>query len=564
MNLRQSAAGGGPVNQIAALIVLVFVSLVFQPIVASTEPVQDDPALCAVPIHLDGVGPACPLADGHFVAWYDDGTPFYTHGPDGIPSGGGDVIHDLDQERNPRCASEWSQHVLYGYPANGEDRHAEVVEYIRTQMRKMNAILNHDALESGGVNADFKVLCDEVGQIRVDKFVVPSSSSDFSAVVSAARNAGFLSSVKDFTIFYDSGHGSYCGVGSFYYDERLSEDNHNNRGGSYGVTYGNCWGGRTPMHENGHNQGAVQRNAPMSDGDAHCLEGQDIMCYPPTNQVLLFCPERIKFDCNHDTYFNADPADGSWLAENWNIGSRLNRFIAFSDTDPAPPNDPPSAAFDLQTDGRTVTLDANPSTDPDGDTLHYAWSLGDGTTATGVQTTHTYDDAGSYTITLNVFDGNGGYDRATATVMFPIEMPPRIETHSFDGHINCAIGFTPVSTNELCADETSRNRFSMPIAEGATAIYAEMSWDDPLAPLSEMTYSWQRPAGIGSAGGPSPVIATLPVAYDSLTHLEGTTGTLEVRPSGFSGPAVDRAFTLCIAVLYGGAEVSDGEVCSGA
>ena len=48
------------------------------------------------------------------------------------------------------------------------------------------------------------------------------------------------------------------------------------------------------------------------------------------------------------------------------------------------------------------------ASDPDGDTIAYAWDLGDGTTDGGASPSHVYAAAGAYTATVTVTDGNGG------------------------------------------------------------------------------------------------------------------------------------------------------------
>lgn len=72
-------------------------------------------------------------------------------------------------------------------------------------------------------------------------------------------------------------------------------------------------------------------------------------------------------------------------------------------------NQAPTAAVSSDTNevliGEEVQLDASGSTDPDGDTLSYAWNLGDGTTATGSVVTHTYAASGTYTVSVTVSDG---------------------------------------------------------------------------------------------------------------------------------------------------------------
>ncbi|MDQ3440409.1 MAG: DNRLRE domain-containing protein [Planctomycetota bacterium] len=56
----------------------------------------------------------------------------------------------------------------------------------------------------------------------------------------------------------------------------------------------------------------------------------------------------------------------------------------------------------------TVNFSGNGSTDPDGDNLTYNWNFGDGTTGTGQNVQHTYDEAGTYNAVLTVSDGRGG------------------------------------------------------------------------------------------------------------------------------------------------------------
>lgn len=74
-----------------------------------------------------------------------------------------------------------------------------------------------------------------------------------------------------------------------------------------------------------------------------------------------------------------------------------------------------------------VDFDASASSDPDGTIVQYAWSFGDGTTGSGVTTTHVFqnettDQIIPYTVTLTVTDNDGTSD--SASVEINVTPPP--------------------------------------------------------------------------------------------------------------------------------------------
>jgi len=92
----------------------------------------------------------------------------------------------------------------------------------------------------------------------------------------------------------------------------------------------------------------------------------------------------------------------------------------------APANAAPTATFDYNTSGLTVNVNAGASTDVNGLIDALAWTFGDGGTATGWMTNHTYAAAGTYTVTLTVTD-DGGASTSTSrsvTVTAPAPTPP--------------------------------------------------------------------------------------------------------------------------------------------
>jgi PKD repeat protein len=82
----------------------------------------------------------------------------------------------------------------------------------------------------------------------------------------------------------------------------------------------------------------------------------------------------------------------------------------------APANNPPLAdaggPYSGEAGTTLIQFDGSGSSDPDGDTLDFAWDFGDGSTASGMMPTHTYPTAGNYDVELVVSDGKGGTDSA--------------------------------------------------------------------------------------------------------------------------------------------------------
>ena len=201
---------------------------------------------------------------------------------------------------------------------------------IRPVLERSNAVINRDALASGGRGADLRVACNERGGIRITQ--VRSAALVFPDIVTAIRAAlPALGAGSDFAVFVD-GVTAACGYGSLRVDARPGPENLNNTVPGYAVIYRDCWTGDTPLHEIGHTQGAVQPDAPASTGSGlHCNEELDVMCYRDggdRSQTLTYpCEFSDRFDCRFNDYFDAAPEPGEYLATHWNLGSAANSSI---------------------------------------------------------------------------------------------------------------------------------------------------------------------------------------------------------------------------------------------
>jgi len=301
------------------------------------------------------VGPGAVAADqGLYRVAPSVGEPVFTHGPDtraalatreAPPATDGTGFSAGAVERRPACATDFYQRVIYVNPLGFPNRLAEATARIRGVVARMNAVLYSESLASGGGGAEMKFLCDDSGQVRVDSLTAGSLS--FEGAVTAARAAGLSSDRANLLIFVDGTLGGSCGISSYETDASLSIDNRSNAGGGFALVYEPCWETEAAMHESAHMMGAVQPPAPHSTGTGgHCNEGTDVMCYSPDggdrNQGAMIdsCPGALRFDCGFDDYFDAAPEPGEYLDSHWNVGSPLNRFIAFGGPAPAPPATP--------------------------------------------------------------------------------------------------------------------------------------------------------------------------------------------------------------------------------
>ncbi len=122
-------------------------------------------------------------------------------------------------------------------------------------------------------------------------------------------------------------------------------------------------------------------------------------------------------------------------------------------------NEPPTARLTHTESGLTVSVDGRGSSDPDGSIASYAWTLGDGSTATGGTASHTYAAAGTYPVTLTVTDDAGA--RATTTASVTV-VPPANESPT--ASFTAAVSGTSVAVDASASSDP----------DGTVASYA---WD---------------------------------------------------------------------------------------
>lgn len=160
----------------------------------------------------------------------------------------------------------------------------------------------------------------------------------------------------------------------------------------------------------------------------------------PTAKFSLHCQDNV---CNFDGAASSD-TDGHVVNWGWKFGDggtasgaqathsyaaagSYSITLTVKDDDGASdsrsntvtvslPNQVPLADFTVTCDGLDCSADATGSVDPDGEIVSYHWDLGDGESAAGAAISHSYGEAGSFTLTLTVKDDKG----ATAAISFAV------------------------------------------------------------------------------------------------------------------------------------------------
>jgi myo-inositol-hexaphosphate 3-phosphohydrolase len=114
-----------------------------------------------------------------------------------------------------------------------------------------------------------------------------------------------------------------------------------------------------------------------------------------------------------------------------NAGNQNFKFVPLERVvglDAGPPeNSPPLAAFSWSCTELTCDFDGTDSSDAEGAIASYQWSFGDERTADESEPTHSFAEAGTYAVTLDVTDADG----ATGTVRHEVTVTDSISPLSF-------------------------------------------------------------------------------------------------------------------------------------
>ena len=265
--------------------------------------------------------------------------------------------------------------VLYARASDTSSRYSDVLPLLRQYAADADDAI-HASAGQRGEGRRVRYVTNSSCEVAVSSVTLSRSGDDsFSNMRDELRAKGYNSPNRKYLVFMDASVG-ICGLGEVYKDERPGGDeNMNNRGfAMFARVDTACWP-YAATHELLHTLGGVQDGAPNTTAYQHCRDERDVLCYvdAPSTSVFVACSSALdtQVDCNHNDYFNPNPASGNYLATHWNTAD--SRYLHAT----AAPPDPVKATLSVpprRYAGIPRPLAAR-LTVPDGRTVRTTWSV---------------------------------------------------------------------------------------------------------------------------------------------------------------------------------------------
>jgi len=204
------------------------------------------------------------------------------------------------------------------------------------------------------------------------------------------------------------------------------------------------------------------------------------------------------------------------------------------------PNQPPTAAFSVTCTALTCSVDGSAASDTDGTIASYAWTFGDGGTATGRTASHTYAANGTYTIGLTVTDNDGAGGSTTRQVIVSATAAGIAFVGSGGVNVN-ASQFTVTVPAAVQPGDSLLLFFAD--NDAAPAITGPAGWTlrQSVASTSQAGRFWHKIAASGDAGSQVRVTTSAFTKADlTLVAYTGTSSTTPIAGSAAGSETVSR------------------------
>jgi hypothetical protein len=236
--------------------------------------------------------------------------------------------------------------VVYAYASGQQDRSAQWSHALQADVSNIEQYL---AIQSGASRALRFDMGTECGPQYVDIQVVALPGSReyyrddpfhfYRLADDVADALGPLYGPRDVFVLADKlTDDPVWGIAQVLDDDSAGPGNASNTGGLTAIMWTNpstqpdpsdWWQPTVMLHELTHNLGGVQQSAPHRTTGWHCIDGEDVMCYPDGSPEAINYDDTVcafdggaipqTYDCGRDDYYDPAPAPGSYLDTHWNV-----------------------------------------------------------------------------------------------------------------------------------------------------------------------------------------------------------------------------------------------------
>jgi tripartite motif-containing protein 71 len=266
---------------------------------------------------------------------------------DGEPAAAGPAVALPWNELAPVCRTSGNR-VVVVYSRRPGGTPPPVASLQSITRRITWKLADQSSQSSGGSRvARLAVDCNAAGAINVH--TIDTVNNDFPTIEQATRAQLYGDPFGDEAVKYlvfderaSENHPTVGVGGPVYPDAKKSHSNTHASRTLTAVIYSPVGESHVAVHELLHAFGATQGREqdpppPFTAGGAHCTDGLDVLCYNDGYGIYTEtrCPESqgygqpasVPVDCGNDTYFDALPTPGTWLAQYWNVAGPENWFM---------------------------------------------------------------------------------------------------------------------------------------------------------------------------------------------------------------------------------------------
>ncbi|HEX4018537.1 MAG TPA: PKD domain-containing protein [Frankiaceae bacterium] len=228
------------------------------------------------------------------------------------------------------------------------------------------------------------------------------------------------------------------------------------------------------------------------------------------------------------TVTSSDTLDANASGTNW---SGRGLFVSPGGNAPPPPQQP-VASFNSSCSNLACTFNGSASTAPGSSITSYAWTFGDGATATGATPNHTYLAGNTYTVSLTVTNAATATNTTSQQITVSTAPPPPPGSITYVGSATANGNATSESVTTPASVKAGNGLLLIATAANASTLTAPAGWTkvDTATSSAVTTTVWRKVATATDHG------TAVKVGFPSVVH--GTVQLLAYAGTNTTNPVV--------------------------